>query len=79
MASQQPKSHDETSLVAVEQALRDVCQVLKAHDPDRDWDKDAELQQALEEKLMALADTGVKDPKELRSRMLESFDLDPPH
>ena len=44
-----PKHHDETTLVALEQALRDVCQVLKAHDPDRDWDKDAEVQQALAE------------------------------
>jgi hypothetical protein len=80
MASQQPpKSHDETTLVALEQALRDVCQVLKAHDPYHDWDRDSEVQQALAKKLMALADTGVRDPKELRSRMLESFDLDQPH
>ena len=80
MASQQPpKSHDETTLVALEQALRDVCQVLKARDPDRDWDKDAEVQQALAEKLMDLVDTGVRDPRELCSRMLESFELDVPH
>jgi hypothetical protein len=74
-----PKHHDETTLVALEQALRDVCQVLKAHDPDRDWDKDAEVQQALAEKLMDLADAGVRDPRELCSRMLQSFDLDAPH
>ena len=80
MASQAPqKHHDETTLVALEQALRDVCQVLKAHDPDRDWDKDGEVPQALAEKLMDLAETGVRDPKELCSRMLESFDLDTPH
>ena len=80
MASQQPrKNHDETALVALEQAFRDVCQVLRAHDPDRDWDKDAEVQQALAEKLMDLVDAGVRDPKELCSRMLESFELDAPH
>jgi hypothetical protein len=80
MASQQsPKRHNETTLVALEQALRDVCQVLKAHDPDRDWDKDAKVQQALAEKLMDLADTGVRDPRELCRRMLQSFDLDAPH
>jgi hypothetical protein len=80
MASQQPpKSHDETALVALEQALRDACQVLKAHDPDRDWDKDAEVQQALAEKLMDLVDTGVRDQGELCRRVLESFELDVPH
>ena len=80
MASQQPsKGHDETTLAALEQALRDVCQVLKARDPDRDWDKNAEVQQALAEKLMDLAATGVTDPRELCSQMLESFDLDAPH
>jgi hypothetical protein len=80
MASQTPqKYHDETTLVALEQALRDVCQVLKAHDPNRDWEKDAEVQQAVAEKLMDLVDTGVRDPRELCSRMLKSFDLDAPH
>jgi hypothetical protein len=80
MRSQQPlKGHDETTLLALEQALRDVRQVLKAHDPDRDWDKDGEVQQALAEKLMDLVDTGVKDPRELCTRLLKSFDLDAPH
>jgi hypothetical protein len=72
MASQKtPKSQDQITLVALEQALRDVCQVLKAHDPDRDWDTDAEVQQA--------TDAGVRDPIELWSRMLEGFGLDAPH
>jgi hypothetical protein len=79
MASQAPKHHDETTLVALEQALRDVCQVLQAHDPDRDWNKDAEVQQVLAEKLMDLIDAGVRDPRELCSRTLRSFDLDAPH
>jgi hypothetical protein len=74
-----PKHHNETTLVALEQALRDVCQVLKAHDPDRDWEKDAEVQQALAEKLMDLVDSGVRDTRELCSRMLKGFDLDAPH
>jgi len=78
-SKQAPKSHDETTLCVLEQALRDVCQVLKAHDPDRDWDKDAEVQRALAEKLMDLADAGVRDPRELCNRMLQSFDLDAPH
>lgn len=34
-----------------------------------------ELQRALEEKLMGLADAGVKDPQQLRSPTLEIFDL----
>lgn len=78
-SKQLPKSHDETTLRVLEQALRDVCQVLKAHDPDRDWEKDAEVQRALAEKLMDLADAGVRDPRELFSRILQSFDLDAPH
>ena len=36
---QPPKSYDETTLQALEQALKEVSQVLKAHDPFRDWDK----------------------------------------
>jgi hypothetical protein len=79
VSKQEPKSHDETTLCVLEQALRDVCQVLKAHDPDRDWNKDAEVQRALAEKLMDLADAGVRHPRELCSRMLQSFDLDAPH
>jgi hypothetical protein len=80
MRSQQPpKRHDETTLLALEQALRDIRQVLKAHDPDRDWDKDGEVQQAVAEKLMDLVDTGVRDPRELCTRLRKSFDLDAPH
>lgn len=33
----------------------------------------------LAEKLMDLADAGVRDPIELCSRMLEGFGLDAPH
>ena len=50
MASRQPAtSYDETTLQALEQALRDVWQVLKAHDPLRDWDKDADFRRGLAE------------------------------
>jgi len=39
MASQRPsQSYDEKTLVALEQALRDVWEVLKAHHPSHDWD-----------------------------------------
>ena len=76
MASRQPpKSYDETTLQALEQALRDVWQVLKAHDPLRDWDKDTDFRRALAEKLMDLADAGVTEPQEFRSRVLASCDL----
>lgn len=63
----------------LEQALKDVCQVLKAHDPDHDWHKGAGVQQALAEKLISLAAAGVRDQRELCSRVLQSFDLDEPH
>jgi hypothetical protein len=53
--------------------------VLQAHDPYKDWNKDPELKRALAKKLMALADTGVVDPEELRSRALERFEFRPTH
>ena len=78
MASQKaPKSHDETTLIALEQALKDVWQALEAHDPDRDWDKDADFRRGLADKLMDLADAGVTQPQEFRSRVLASCDLKP--
>ena len=76
MASRQPrKSYDEMTLQALEQALKDVWQVLKAHDPFRDWDKDTDFRRGLAEKLMDLADAGVTEPQEFRSRVLASGDL----
>ena len=80
MASQHPqRSYDEKTLDALEQALRDVWQVLKAHDQHRDWDKDPETKNEVAEMLMALADAGISDPEELTSRTLECFDLKPSH
>jgi len=76
MASRQPpRRYDETTLLALEQALRDVWQVLKAHDPLRDWDKDTEFQRVLAEKLMDLADAGVTEQQEFRRRVLADCDL----
>jgi hypothetical protein len=74
-----PRNYDEKTLLALEKALKDVWEVLKAHNPYKDWDKDSELKKSLAQKLMALADAGVIDPQELRSRTLESFDFTPPH
>lgn len=80
MGSQHPpRSYDETTLRALEQALRDVWEVLKAHDLHRDWDKDPETKEQVAEMLMALADAGVRDAQELRSRTLEYFDLKSSH
>ena len=80
MASQHPaRGYDETTLLALEQALKDVWQVLRAHDFYRDWDRDPELKGDLAETLMGLADIGVRDPQELRRRTLATLDLDPSH
>ena len=80
MASQHPaRGYDETTLLALEQALKEVWQVLSAHDFYRDWDRDPELKGNLAQTLTGLADTGVRDPQELRSRTLATLDLDPPH
>ena len=78
MASQHPPtSSDDMILFALEQALREVWAVLKAHDPHGYLDKDQDLQKAIADKLMALADFGVTDPQELRRRTLENFDFKP--
>jgi hypothetical protein len=66
-------------LFALEQALREVWAVLKAHDTHEYLDKDRDLQKAIADTLMALADSGVTDPEELRRRTLENFDFKPPH
>jgi hypothetical protein len=66
-------------LFALEHALRAVWAVLKAHDPHGYLDKNEDLQKSIADKLMALADSGVTDPQELRRRTLENFDFKPPH
>ena len=80
MASQHPpRSSDDMILFALEQALREVWAVLKAHDTHEYLDKDQDLQRAIADTLMALADSGVTDPQELRRRTLEHFNFKPPH
>ena len=80
MASRNPlRSYDDATLDALEEALKDVWQVLKAHDPYPDWQEDPEMKRALAEKLMALANSGVRDSQELRRRTLQSLCLGRPH
>lgn len=76
MASQYPpRSYDERTLQALEQALRDVCQVLKAHNHYLDWSNDPEAKRNLAFMLMTFADCGVTDPQELRGKALARFNL----
>jgi hypothetical protein len=70
--------YSDTTLFALEQAMRDVWVVLKAHAPCSDWDKDPGLQNALAGMLLDLVDSGVTDPQELRSKALENFNFKPP-
>ena len=80
MASQRPsQSYDEKTVVALEQALRDVWQVLKARHPSHDWDRDSEFHQGLVSTLMDLADAGVTDAQELRNMALATLHLKPVH
>ena len=59
MASQNPPSSgDDMILFALEQALREVWAVLKAHDPHGYLDKDQDLQKAIAYKLMAFPTLG---------------------
>ena len=77
MASRQPpKSYDETTLQALEQALRDVWQVLTRMTPFVTGTKMQIFGGDLQ-KLMDLADAGVTEPQEFRSRVLASCDLKP--
>jgi hypothetical protein len=76
MASRnRPRHYDDAMLAALEKALADVWQVLKAHGPYPDWNPDPELKKELAENLMALADSGISDPQELRNRTLQSLSL----
>jgi hypothetical protein len=68
-----PHSYDETTLSALEQALRDSWTLLKARDPLRDWAMDTDLRSRLAERLMALADEGINRPDELSKRAIESL------
>ena len=80
MASQNPtERYDVATRVALEQALKDVWEVLEAHNPYQDWSADPELKTHLTEKLMALADAGVKDHHVLRDRTLKTLSLGRPH
>jgi hypothetical protein len=68
-----PRSYDEETLSALEQAFRDAWAVLEARDPLRDWVKDGQVSSDLSEKLMALADKGITKPEELCKRALKSL------
>ena len=80
MVSQGPyERYDVATLVALEQALKDVWEVLEAHNPYQDWNIDPELKADVTQKLMALADAGVKDRHVLRDRTLNTLSLGRPH
>jgi hypothetical protein len=75
MIAQNDYSYDDETLDVLEQVLRDVWEVLKAHQPYPGWQSDTELKRKLAHSLMALADAGVRDPQQLRSSVLASFPL----
>ena len=79
MASRSARSYDDAMLFVLEEALRDVWQVLIAHDPYLTREADSELQTAVAETLIDLADSGIRDPDELRDRTLQSLSLGRPH
>jgi len=77
MPSTIPRNHyyDDETLHALEDAVRDVWQVLKAHAPYPGWEDDEELKTEIAHRLVALADAGICDPAELRSRTLQTMPL----
>jgi len=48
---------------ALQSALDDIWAMLKARDPDHDWNKEIELKIRIAEKLMDLPTAGVTYPK----------------
>jgi hypothetical protein len=76
MGSYRPRHYyDDETLRVMEEALRDVWAILKAHQPYPGWQSDPELKAELAYHLMALADAGVLDLAELRARALRSLPL----
>jgi len=73
MTSQLFPHYDPTTRMALETAMNNVWSTLQAHDPLRDWEKDSELKTLLVKKIMAIAETGVIDPQELRSKALNDI------
>jgi len=69
------RAYDDETLNALEQALREVWEVLKAHEPYPGWKEDPTLKSQLAGSLMALADAGVRDPQQLRNSVLATFPL----
>ena len=70
------QAYDNAMLDALERALKEVLQVLAAHDPNFDKEASA-IEILLVKKLMSLADSGISDPHELRNKTLESLPLNP--
>ena len=64
---------DDQTLMALETAMHSVWSTLQSHDPFRDWDSDGELKARIAKKLTTLAEHGVKDPEELRSKVLQAI------
>ena len=69
-------AYDDITLTALEEALRDVCKVLEAHNLDG-GSSGPELKKELAFRLMALADAGIRDAQELRNRLLATLPLAP--
>ena len=65
--------YDPKTLEALGQAFDATWVELQARDPFRAFEKDADLKEALSEKLTMLAADGVTDPIELREWALESL------
>ena len=71
----QHRSHFLDPKVALEEAYRDVWQVLKAHD----WELEPELDKDVADTLTALSKSGITDAQELLHQTLKLFQLAPPN
>ena len=74
MASQFPPQtpdYDEDTLDILRKVFSDVCIILKAHDPLREWEKDDEVRTSVALSFVNLVDAGVIDPVVLRKEALD--------
>ena len=74
-----PRTYDEAAVQIFEQALDDAWQVLRQHDPGRDWDVDKDLSEEISRMLRDSIDAGVTDSQELCRKVLSRFNLKPSH
>ena len=77
-ASTARNRYDDETRRALQQAFRDGWKILKERQPDHSWETHNDLKHDLSERLMGLADEGVKDLERLVRQALDGLNTDVP-